>query len=82
MCPHQHIEIALLNLIYPEPGINKIYLYAKDPKEAKYQLLLNKRESTELKILMIQKLSSNAQKIWKLFIKLLKIIIQIKNEKY
>ena len=29
--------------------IDKIYLYAKDPYEAKYQFLINKRESTELK---------------------------------
>ena len=29
----------------------KIYLYAKNPYEAKYQLLINKRESTSLKYL-------------------------------
>ena len=40
---------ALLNLINNMPDIDKIYLYAKDPYEAKYQLLINKRESTELK---------------------------------
>ena len=40
---------ALLNLINHEPVINKIYLYAKDPYEAKYQLLINKRKSTGLK---------------------------------
>ena len=28
---------ALLNLIGTRPGIDKIYLYAKDPYEAKYQ---------------------------------------------
>ena len=32
-----------------EPDIDKIYLYAKDPYESKYQLLINKRESTGLK---------------------------------
>ena len=37
---------ALLNLINHEPDIDKIYLYAKDPYQAKYQLLINKREST------------------------------------
>ena len=42
---------ALLNLINHEPDIDKIYLYAKDPYEAKYQLLINKRESTGLKYL-------------------------------
>ena len=34
----------LLNLIENQPGIDKIYLYAKDPYEAKYQYLINKRE--------------------------------------
>ena len=37
---------ALLNLINNQPDIDKIYLYAKDPYEAKCQFLVNKREST------------------------------------
>ena len=37
---------ALLNLINNEPDIDKNYLNIKDPHEAKYQLLVNKREST------------------------------------
>ena len=40
---------ALLNLVNHEPDIDKIYLYAKDPSEPKYQLLINKRESTRFK---------------------------------
>ena len=36
---------ALLNLINNQPDIDKIYLYAKDPYEAKYQYLINKRET-------------------------------------
>ena len=40
---------ALLNLINNQPDIDKIYLYAKDPYEAKYQFLINKRERTGLK---------------------------------
>ena len=35
---------ALLNLINDQPDIDKIYLYAEDPYEAKYQFLINKRE--------------------------------------
>ena len=35
---------ALLNLIHNQPDIDKIYLYAKDPYEDKYQYLINKRE--------------------------------------
>ena len=42
---------ALLNLKNHEPNIHKMYLYAKDPYEAKYQLLINKRESTGWKYL-------------------------------
>ena len=42
---------SLFNLINQQPDIDKIYLYAKDPYEAKYQLLINKRESTGLKYL-------------------------------
>ena len=34
----------LLSLIENQPDINKIYLYAKDPYESKYQYLINKRE--------------------------------------
>ena len=36
---------VLLNLIENQPGIDKKYLYTKDPYEAKYQYLINKRES-------------------------------------
>ena len=42
---------SLFNLISHQPGINKIFLYAKDPFEAKYQLLINKRESTGIRYL-------------------------------
>ena len=35
---------ALLNLIENQPDIDKIYLYTKDPYEAKYQYLINTRE--------------------------------------
>ena len=34
----------LLNLIKSQPDIDKIYLYARDPYESKYQYLINKRE--------------------------------------
>ena len=39
---------ALLNLINNQPDIDKIYLYAKDPYEAKCQYLINKREKVGL----------------------------------
>ena len=34
----------MLNLLENKPDINKIYLYAKDPYQAKYQYLINKKE--------------------------------------
>ena len=40
---------ALLNLINDQPDIDKIYLYAKDLYEKKYQYLINKREKVGLK---------------------------------
>ena len=40
---------SLFNLINEEPDIDEIYLYAKDPYEAKFQFLISKRESTSLK---------------------------------
>ena len=39
---------SLFNLISQQPHRHKIYLYATDPYEAKYQFLINKRESKGL----------------------------------
>ena len=39
---------ALLNLVKNQPDIDKIYLHAKDPYEAKYYYLINKREKVGL----------------------------------
>ena len=39
---------VLLNLIENQPNIDKIYLYAKNPYEAKFQYLINKRESVSI----------------------------------
>ena len=49
---------ALLNLIN-QPDIDKAYLYAKDPYEARYQFVINKRESTRLKYFNDLKAYSN-----------------------
>ena len=43
---------SLFNLISQQPDIDKTYLYAKDPYEAKYQFLINKQEFTGLKNLI------------------------------
>ena len=50
--------------------IDKIYLCAKDPYEAKYQYLINKREQLGLK--HFDDLLLSTQMIWKMFIKILK----------
>ena len=39
---------GLLKLINNQPDIDKIYLYAKDTYERKYQDLINKRKKVEL----------------------------------
>ena len=39
---------ALLSLINNQLGIDKIYLYAKDPYEVKYQYLIKKRKKLVL----------------------------------
>ena len=40
---------SLLNLIDHQPDIDKIYLYAKDAYEEKYQFRINKQESNYFK---------------------------------
>ena len=40
---------ALLNLIKEQDAIDKIYLYAKDLNEPKYQFLIKKREIVRIK---------------------------------
>ena len=60
---------TLLNLINNQPDIDKIYLYAKDPYEAKYKYIINKTESTGLMILKLLLLS--IQMICKIFAKTL-----------
>ena len=42
---------ALPNVINHEPDIDNFFLYAKDPYDVKYQLLIKKRKSTGLKYL-------------------------------
>ena len=72
---------ALPNIINHVTDIDKIYLHAKNPYEANYQLLIKKRKITGLKYLMIQKIILVTQMIWMIFIKILKNTIQIKKEK-
>ena len=72
----------MLNLVNQESDIDKIYLYVKDPWEEKYQMLINKRESTSLKYLNDSKAFIQYSNDMHDIYKLLKNTIQIKNEKY
>ena len=74
---------SLFNLINQQLDIDKIYLYAKDPFEAKYKFSINKRESTGLKDFHDSKgFIEYSNKMADIYKKHLKIIIQIKNEKH
>ena len=72
---------ALLNLMNRQPDIYKIYLYVKDPYDAKYQLLINKREVAGIKHFNDSEAFINNQMIWIIFIKILKNTIQLKSKK-
>ena len=72
---------SLFNLINEEPDIDKIYLYAKNLFDPKYQFLINKRESI-LMILMILKFLLNNRMTWMIFVKTLNNTTQMKNVKY
>ena len=69
---------SLFNLINQQPDIDKIYLYAKDPYEAKYQFLIKNMKILKQNILMNLRLKLNTQIICMIFIKALKIITQTK----
>ena len=73
---------VLLNLINNQPDIDKIYLYAKDPYEDKYQFLINKRESIGLKTFMILKHLLSILMTCVMFTKISITIILIKKIKY
>ena len=69
----------LFSLISQQPDIGKIYLYAKDTYEAKYQFLINKQESTRLRYLNDSKAFTEYSNDKDDIYKKLKNRIQIKN---
>ena len=73
---------SLLNLISHQPDIDTVYLYAKYAYKAKYQLLIHKREGESITHFYDSKALIKYQIIWMVFIKILKNIIEIKNEIY
>ena len=62
---------VLLNLIENQPDIDKIYLYAKDLFEAKYQYLINKREGIGINHFNDLRLLLSIQMICAMFTKIL-----------
>ena len=69
---------ALQNSINNQPDIDKIYLYAKDPYEDKYQFLIKKRESIGL----ILKHLLSILMIYMMFTKISITMISTKKIKY
>ena len=73
---------ALFNLIGNQPDIDKIFLYAKDPYEAKYQYLINIRGKVDSNIFndpeAFIEYSNDMQDVYKNIDEQ----IQIKNVKY
>ena len=61
---------TLLNLISYQSDMNNIYLFSKDPQEAKYQLLINKGERVGLTPFF--NLLFDFGMIWMIFLKILK----------
>ena len=76
---------ALLNLIQKQNNnnpIDKIYLYAKDLSEPKYQFLIEKRENAGKRIIMTQLHLLSIQTLWMRFTAILMIIVQNEREKF
>ena len=71
-----------MNLIGNQPDFNKIYLYAKDPYEAKYQYLIKKRENVGLNHYDDPKAFTEYSNDMQDVTKILKITIQEKTVKY
>ena len=62
---------ALLNLINEQNDMDKIYMYAKDLSEPKYQYLIKKRENAEMKHLNDPNALVECQIRWMAFIRIL-----------
>ena len=73
---------ALLNLISQQDDTDKIYLYAKDLSEPKYEFLIKKHENVGKNIVMIQMHLLSVQIEWMTFIRILMTTIQAEKEKF
>ena len=70
---------ALLNLINEQDDIDKIYLYAKDLSEPKYEFLIKKREDAGIK--HFNDPNTFIEWRWMTFMRILMITTQTDKEK-
>ena len=68
----------MLNLINEQDDIDKIYVYAKDLSEPKYESLIKKRKNILIKHFNL----SSVQIRWMTFIRILMIITQAEKEEF
>ena len=78
----QEKQIHLLHLINEQNDIDKIYLYAKDLNEPKYEYLIKKRENVGIKHCNNPNTFIEYSNTWMMFTKILMIIIQAEKEKF
>ena len=71
----------MINLIRGQNDIDKIYLYARDMSEPKYEYLIKKREDARIKHLNNPNAFIEIQIPWLMFMRLLMIAIQSEKEK-
>ena len=72
----------MLNLINEQKDIDKIYLYAKDLSEPKYEYLIENRKNTGIKHLNDGNAFTEYSSMMDMFTKKLIFIIQTEKEKY
>ena len=70
----------LLNLMKKQDDIDKIYLYAKDLSDPKYQFLIKKRENVGIKHLNDSNALMSVQ--WMTFTRILMITTQAEKENF
>ena len=72
---------ALLNLLKEQDDIDKIYLYAKDLSEPKYEFLIKKRENVGTDHFNDPNVLLSVQIEWMTFIRILMTTTQAEKEK-
>ena len=73
---------TLINLINKQNYIDKIYLYARDLNEPKYEYLIKKREDVGIKHVNNSKTFISVQIQWMTFMRTLMITIQAVEENF